>query len=262
MKHTYLILFVLLTGVTLSCKKNNQDATFKGKNQLIIGGDYSQTSAQDSIVFSFAEFDLTTTEGEIMMNVLISGEVAKTDREFKVEVVDSLSAVNKDEYSIPTGLKIPAGQTKSVFYVKIKRTPRLVNEYAKIVLRVVPNENFEPGPKTPVNYIIASNLNPWVINYGPTFKLLWTDVLTKPPSWDVGGVGMNGYVGIWSKVKHKLIIDATGIRNFSALSNAQKYQLQSVAAIYLNNYNNAHPGDPLKNENGVVIKICPGASCP
>ena len=103
-------------------------------------------------------------------------------------------------------------------------------------------ENF-PVPR---GHVIASNLSPVIINYGPTYQVNFTDMLTKPATWDIAGFGMNGYVGTWSQVKHKLIIDATGIRNFNALTNAQKYQVQSVAARYLADYNDANPGNPLK----------------
>jgi hypothetical protein len=260
--HLILILSSLFASVLTACKKNVLDPTYKGETQLIIGGDFSQNAVGDSVVFSFAEYELTTTEAQIILNARIAGDVASQDREFKVEVVDSLTTALPSEYEVPTGLKIPAGQVSTVFFLKVKRTARLVSQMAKVVLRVLPGENFKPGQKTPLGHIIASNLSPVIINYGPTYQVNFTDMLTKPATWDIAGFGMNGYVGTWSQVKHKLIIDATGIRNFNALTNAQKYQVQSVAARYLADYNDANPGNPLKNENGVVIKICPGSSCP
>ncbi len=261
MNKSFFALLLLLVLFQFACKKNEIDATYKGENQLIIGGDYwANNSARDSVVFSFAEYDLTTTEGFVTINVQISGEVADIDRPFKLAIDTPQSTALPAEFEIPGDLFIPAGQVKTAVPIKVKRTPRLLTEYAMIILKVLPNEHFKPGTLTPVNTVIASNLNPIVINYGPTFKILWTDVLTKPPTWDAAGTGISFAVGQWSMVKHQLIIDATGIRSFMSLTSPQKYALGSQAAAYLAAYNTAHPGNPLQNENGVIIGICSG--CP
>lgn len=256
-KTVFGVLVLLTTILYSSCKKNVIDSEYKGESQLIIGGDIVNNSARDSVIFSFAEYETTTTEAEIVINAIISGKVAAVDRQFKLAVNASQSNVVEGEYEIPTNLFIPAGEVKTSFPVKIKRSPRLLTEHAVLVLEVLPNENFKAGSVTPVSTIIAANLAPIIINYGPTFKIVFTDVLTMPPTWN-SAIGWG--VGQWSKVKHQFIIDATNIRSFLTLSSPEKYALISLVTDALISYNAAHPGNPLKNENGEVIGICSG--CP
>lgn len=254
-----LIFFVTLAA--LSCKKNEIDPTYKGATQLIIGGDYwANNSARDSVTFSFAEYDLNVTEGEILMNVNMAGQVSNKDREFNISVETNGTTAQASEYELPEKFIMPAGQVKTSFIVKVKRTPRLVNQTAALVLKIDPNEIFEPGVVTPVNTIIASNLNPIVINYGPSFKIVWTDQFTKPATWDVSGVGVLYNIGQWSPAKHKFMVDVTGIRSIVGLTDPQRYAIAAMMFKELDEYNEANPNNPLLNQSGVPIQIC--SSCP
>lgn len=261
MKRIYnstLVLFAFLA--VFSCKKNGIDATYRGETQLIIGGDYwANNSSLDSVTYSFAEQEVDVTVGEVLMNVSMAGQTSNQDREFKISV-DPASTAQASEYELPATFIMPAGEVKTTFTVKVKRTPRLSNELATLILKVEPNEHFTPGLVTPVNTIIAANLLPIVVNYGPSFKIVWTDMFTKPANWDVTGPGIRSYVGEWSPAKHKFIVDVAGIRSFVSLSDPEKYALAALLYKELDEYNEANPNDPLLNLNGVPIQICP--NCP
>lgn len=262
MKYIFLGAFTLLaTSLFFSCKKNGIDATYKGDTQMIIGGDYwANNSDKDSVVFSFAEFNSNVTEGEVVINMNIAGNVANVDREVNIVVREQGTTALPAEYELPNPLIMPAGQVKASFVVKVKRTPRLQSALATLVLEVLPNEHFKPGVFTPVNTIIASNLLPAVVNFGPTFKIVWTDTYTKPATWDVAGVGVVFYFGKWSPAKHKFIVEATGVRNFANLSTAERYRIQSLSYQALRAYNLANPSNPILNQDNVPIQIC--SNCP
>lgn len=254
-----LIFFAVLAAV--SCKKNEIDPTYKGSSQIIMGGDYwVNNSDRDSVVFSFAEYETNVTEGEVLMNVNMAGQVSSQDREFKISVEPNGTTAQASEYELPEKFIMPAGQVKTTFVVKVKRTARLLNEFATLILKIEPNEHFEPGVATPVNTVIASNLNPIVINYGPTFKIVWTDQFTKPATWDVSGVGVLYNIGQWSPAKHKFMVEVTGIRSIVGLTDPQRYAMAALMYKALDEYNEANPNNPLLNLSGVPIQIC--SSCP
>lgn len=250
----------MIAGLLFACKRNVLDPVYKGKNQLVIGSDFSQNTAADSVIFSFAELENNVKEGNIIVNVQISGQISDKDRSFKLEANAAGTTALPEEYEIPQSVVVPAGAVRTTIYLKVKRTARLTGTLAKLRLQVVGNENFEPGVVTQVGTFIASNMPQFMVNYGPAFDFLWTDMLTKPPTWDAAGYGFSFAVGNWSKVKHQLIIDATGTRSFMSATSPEKYALAAKAARFLADYNTAHPGAPLRNEDGIIISIC--SNCP
>ena len=82
-------------------------------------------------------------------------------------------------------------------------------------------------------------------------KIIFTDRLSKPANW--------GFVGDYSVVKHQFMIETTGQKwdQDFFLEILPEYGLLQfwVGTLKTNliNYNNAHPGNPLRDENGDLV---------
>ncbi len=246
MKTLHILFFIIVFfAATIACRKNKLDPAFRSEARISLTANEADGARADSIVFTFAIWPSSLVDTQINLYAQVMGNLVDRERAFKVEV-DTSSTAKTDEYEYPKNLVVPPGNYRVAIPVKIKRSARLVNAQAKLKLNIVPNDNFLPGPR------VSTGL----VNSGPSYSIIWSDQLTKPAFWDQVGVGMLWTVGKWSKVKHQLIIDATGIRNFQDLTTADKYYIASKSLEYLNAYNAGHPGNPMKNENGLVIDIC------
>jgi len=233
-------LYLIIQFAISSCDKNELDPSFKADARLLLTVSSDQGAVADSVLFSFAVWSPNLQDTIIMVTAQVMGNLSKVDREFKI-AVDPTSTALVSEYSLPSNFSIPANDFKFSFPVTIKRTARLTTEVAKLTLLVVENENFKPGSKVT-----------GTVNSGPSFNILWADVLTKPTIWDSG---MLFAVGKWSKVKHQLIIDLTGIREYSSTTTAQRFAIASILLDWVNTYNASHPGNPLLDENGDLVRI-------
>lgn len=236
---------ILIALVTLpllfACKKNEQDKTYKDVNRIGIAGDPLEYATADSLLFSFAVYPAGTSEAPVSVIATIMGGVSSSDREFQLEIDPAKTTAMPAEYALPPSFIVKAGSATARIPVVLKRSTRIQSSSVKLALRVAANANFEAAPKS-------------------TFSLVWTDELTKPANWDgSGAVGF--YFGKYSKVKHRLIVDATEYKNLAVLSGLynQLFYIASRALEDLTAYNAAHPGEPLKSEGGIAIGIC--SSC-
>ena len=243
-KRLYILLLLLPALAFLGCRKNVLDPAFRSDARILLTANDTDGARGDSLVFTFAIWPNSLLDTTMYLYAQVMGTVAPVERAFTIQV-DPASTALSSEYELPSSFKVPANGFRIPLPIKINRTARLTNSAAKLILRVMPDENFQPGP-----------LVGGLVNAGPVFSLIWTDELTKPAFWDQSGSGMLWTLGKWSKVKHQMVIDATGIRNFQDMSVADKYYVASKALEYLTEYNRNHPGSPLKNENGIVIDIC------
>ncbi|MGV3764503.1 MAG: DUF4843 domain-containing protein [Chitinophagaceae bacterium] len=240
-KRIYILLLLLPALAFLGCRKNVLDPAFRSDARLLLTANNSDGALGDSLVFSFAIWPNSLRDTVVNLYAQVMGTVTPEERTFTLQV-DPASTAQPSEYVLPTSFKVPGNGFRVAIPVKINRTARLTDASAKLVLRVMPDDSFLPGP------VVTS-----VVNSGPVFSLIWTDVLTKPVTWDNN---MLWSVGKWSKVKHQLVIDATGIRNFQNITIAEQYYIASRSLEFLTEYNRNNPGNPKKNENGVVIDIC------
>lgn len=240
-KINYYIILAFLLAASAACKKNEHDPAFKEQARLQVGGLDTEGARQDSISFTYAIWPTTLVDTTITVIAQAMGNASAADRVFKV-VAGPGTTAQPSEYVLPDNLVIPANTFRITFPVKIKRSERLKTEVAKLVVSVQGNEYFLPGP------VLTGTAN-----LGPTFSIVWTEVLTQPAVWNNS---MLYAVGRWSRVKHQAIIDVTGIRNYETLTYSQTYAIASVMLDWLTDYNAAHPGAPLLDEKGQEVRIC------
>ncbi|MNL10177.1 hypothetical protein D3C87_1309710 [compost metagenome] len=184
MKQIFIAL-ILLSSLS-ACKKEEV------KNYE--GGDRVQFSRQstnpaipyiDSLSFSF------TTKGSKVFDTLaipvdITGRVADTDREIKVELITGESSAKAGvDFDFGRGV-IKAGQSKGFFALILRKTPELETQRKVVAFRIVESDQFKPG--------IVKQLK---------CKVAFFNFLVKPIDWDTR---LFRYFGTYSKVKYRFIL--------------------------------------------------------
>lgn len=190
----------------------------------------------DSLVYSFG-LHPGDREGEVSVPLSLVGLASSTSRTVGVEVVEAETTAkeNVDFSLLPS--EFPADEVKGSLKVKLIRNSKLDNtdnekdKASKRVLtiRLCGNEYFEPAP------IDAA-----------VFRIVITNELTKPTGW---------IFDEYSRVKHEFVIKHTGVATDydTVWSTSEKIRWKGVLINALYEYNKAHPGQPLTDENGLPV---------
>lgn len=239
------VLFIIIIPVLLfaACKKNSNEAAYKGEARILLFGDPNQGAQGDSVFYVFANYPQSQTEKQINIKVQLVGNTSPDDRQFSLIVDKARSTALPSEYHLPESLVLPANAYEAIVPVTIYRTARLKNDTARLVLKAMSTADLKVDPVKP------GNLGEMV-----EFKIIWLDKLVQSDDWAFH------IWGNYSRAKHQLIIDVTGIADFSELTVDDLYSIASQCNAYIEKYNEEHPGNPLKDENGNIIRYCP--TCP
>jgi hypothetical protein len=195
--------------------------------------------------YTFYYEDATVKEDTVFFDIYAIGGTAKNDRSFTLQqeqLPNTLNAVAGTHYvafsdaRVSKHYTIKAGTVHARVPVIVLRDPSLKTATPVLKFKVTDDTNFKIGE--------VSNI--WR-------KVLITDRLSQPPAW-------TGF-GTYSVVKHKFMIDVTGEKwdqDFFLFVRAdfglQGYYV-AVVKTALIDYNLAHPGNPLKDENGELVVI-------
>lgn len=204
MKHTFL--YCLLGGATLlglaSCEKSlpvydspecrlNFDVDYDGNTKELVAKSYSFIYADDDVMQDTVWIKLTTM-----------GFLSDEDRPFELQQVpaddgtDAVPGVHyvafddaswKDKY-----LSVPGGANEVKVPVVVKKDASLSLETVSLWIKVKDNANFVQGYE---RYCLM--------------KILITNQLVRPSNWTDD---MNYYYDAYGPVKHRLMIDATGLK--------------------------------------------------
>lgn len=187
-----------------------------------------EAAGNDSIVYSF-RLHPDVTEDLVEVPVQLIGLASSQPREISVEVLnDRSTAVENTDFVIETS-EIQADSIKGVLKVTVKKTDALNQASRKFTLRLCANEYFEAAP---INQSV--------------FTIVLNNELMAPEGW---------IFGEYSQVKHEFVIKHTGVATdyYNKWSNSEKIWWKGKLINALYEYNLAHPGDPLKDENGILI---------
>lgn len=227
-----LFAIVTLTAIT-SCTVD--DFTYQDTARVRLEGPEVYSAGTDSLTFSFVTYSEETQSIVMNIDVRIMGPVANHDRTAAITVVDSLTSATQDLYGLPLTVTVPADSAHATLPVTLKRGAVLQQQSASLCIEVAPSADFYPG-----------------VNEQKRFTLIWSDVLQKPKNWD----SLEEFFGSYSNTKYRFMIEnAEGITEFDAdemtWAELQSYKIKFQNA--LNDYNTAHPGAPLRDENGVLV---------
>ena len=202
-----------------------------------------------STTYNFTEHPENVEIGCDTVNIpfLITGSAMDKERVIKVRLSpeDTITA-EESMYELLSG-SVPAGSYQGQLQVKINYSPLLDDSVYVTRLRVVATEDF---PVTDLN--------------GRGFSLYITNKIGRPANWSQ----LNNYFGEYSDSWYRFILDATGLPSLPYWSprgsadpnnpDPERWtmtgtEVKAYAALVkekLTEYNNEHPGNPLKHEDG------------
>ena len=231
-KMKLMILLLAVIGMLTACE--NDKFYFQDDARVRIEGPYEWAVGTDSLTFSFAAYPSQVQEQGMEMKLYVMGEAAATDRTAKLAIDRTLTTANDDQYVFPETVTIPAGKLEAPFIVTLKRAD-LTSGTVSLYFRVVETNDFKVG-------VIEQN----------HFCIKWNDTLSKPKNWDTE---LLEFFGEYSLVKYRFIIDTIGFGEFSAtsMSWSELTNYKIIMKTALDEYNDAHPGAPLTDENGQLV---------
>lgn len=159
-----------------SCSEKDIDSFDKGNSYIyfdipyILASDGTESAnRQDSISYSFALDAEEVRDTTIKVVVKVIGMAADYDRPYNLEVISDKTTATSAEWNpdIINNRSIKAGELTDTIRINVQRTETLQNEWMKIYLRIIPNENFAIG---------YDNLK--------EVKVSFSDILAKPDWWD------------------------------------------------------------------------------
>lgn len=242
---------ILLMGLILASCQKAPYQIFQDENRIQFGPEkrlfYNPTNTfQDSLkLHTFAYLENSKMSDTVYFDLYTMGETSSKDRAFKIvqeQVANEQNAIADVHYKSFSNTSnsnlyvIKAGQMHSRVPVVLLRDSSL--REMSVVLKIVVQENeyFKKGQEQLI----------WR-------KLIFTDKLNRPSSWNVG------ILGKYSEVKHRFMISATQqkwddafILEINRDVQAQHYWLGKVKTALLK-YNNDHPTDPLRDEDQELI---------
>ena len=228
-KFKSIILLLAVIGMFTACE--NDKFYYQDEARVRIEGPYEWAVGTDSLTFSFAVYPSQVQEQDMEMKLYVMGEAASTDRTAKLAINKSLTTADASQYVFPETVTIPAGKLEAPFIVTLKRTDNSVSLY----FNVVESNDFKAG-------VIEQD----------HFCIKWNDTLSKPKNWDTE---LLEFFGAYSLVKYRFIIDTLGFGEFSAtsMSWSELTNYKIIMKTALDEYNDAHPGNELKDENGQLV---------
>lgn len=250
------ILFMLsvCTIIFISCAKDeyyifNDEARIQFGPPIVPRGT-TVSEYQDTLKGATFYYDAENiTRDTIYFDIYTIGKLSKTDRSYKIEQINLPNVDNAipgkhyvafDDPSLTNAYSINADSVHAKVPIVILRDPELKTKTINLGFQIVENNDFKLG----------ENSKLWR-------KLQITDRLNKPNNWTT--TISQYYFGAYSVRKHQFMIETTQERwddNFfsevySAIDLINYYK--SFLGTALIDYNNAHPGNPLKDENGELI---------
>jgi hypothetical protein len=253
-RRNYIIIAIAIIALA-SCKQDNY-YLYNDVARLQFGPEMSRiyqptfNLADTTKNYSFFYAAPTRTQDTVFFDIYAIGGTSTKDRPFALQqeqVKDgSTNAVSGTDYkafndpTVANAYVIKAGQIHTFVPIVMLRSAALKTTTVTLKIVVAENSNFKMGEKS----------NTWR-------KVIFTDRLSQPTAWNAYWITY--MLGPYSVAKHSFVIESTGQRWDDAFMTilyndyGQMKYYQSVYKTALIVYNNAHPGNPLKDEFGAII---------
>ena len=199
--------------------------------------------------YTFVYEPASVTQDTVWFDIYTSGDVSAVDRHFKLEQIQVAGGKNAvagrdykafDDASVNKHYVIKANQSHTLVPIVLLRSAALKQDELVLQVNVVANENFGEGEERCL----------WR-------KVYFADKLSRPPSWT--DYNSTRYFGTYSVTKHAWMIEVTGAKwdeafvSVLAYSQGDLYYYLGKVKQELADYNNSHPGNPMKDENGLLV---------
>jgi hypothetical protein len=239
MQNNKLIIYAALLCSALMTACSKEDRLMYEQDARVYFSKYVTNS--DSVVYSFATGPEDIIVDTAWLNFRIMGDAVGHDREIKLKVLDSSTAVAGYHYAVQP-LVLPANEFTATVPVLLYRRPGLKDSMVHVVFEIAESGDFKPG--------YNDKPNPFAHKYDRLhYKISINDQLLKPGNWD-NSLAPN--FGTYSMTKFKFMIDVTGktVWTGSIYPGDLQYLIQTVK-LALYNYEQAN--GPMYDENGEQV---------
>lgn len=249
MKSRSIITIILLVLVFFSCSKDEID-TYGDTNYIFFEkiGEDGEYPVQD---FTFVFENETIMEKIVEIPVTYTGRFYGTDRDFSIEVVDSLTTATEGVHFVienKDGQKIEKNTEGGNALIKVLRTEDMTEDVFQIGIRLVENNAFKIGQ----NNTILLNIS---------------DLFNEPDWWPVQN-GFSSNLGSFTVVKATLWLKFMGVTDgsdpwavepygytneYGSISPVEAERKSSVVSFI--NWLSESEGAPYYDENGTLVLL-------
>jgi len=232
-KTTKLVLAACMAAALSACSVD--DFTYQDEARVRLGGPEIYAAGTDSLTFSFVTYSDETQQMVMDIDVYLMGNTTDYDRTAAVQIVGDKTTATADMYDLPLSVTLPADSAHATLPVTLKRRSALTAKAVRLCIEVVETSDFKVG-----------------VEEERRFTLIWSDVIAKPKNWS----DLEEFFGSYSDTKYRFMIEnAGGLTEFDtdemSWAQLQNYKMKFQNA--LDDYNAAHPGNPLRDEDGVLV---------
>lgn len=231
------IFIALVAMLAMASCSSDEDFFYRDEARIRLVGPELWTAGSDSLTFSFVTTTSDTRETTMSVEAQIMGNVADHDRTAAIEIDQAGTTASADLYSVPTSVVIPAGKAAGSFDVVLRRSQQLTTKAVRLRIKVASSADFLVG-----------------VNEENHLTLIWNDMVSRPKNWE----SLEEFYGTYSDTKYRFMIE-TALGKGDFISESLTWaQLQSFKIMFqnaLNDYNAAHPGSPLTDENGNLVSF-------
>lgn len=188
MKYIVLICFCLALA---SCDKEGTGMYDAAQRFIYI----PDSAGMDTAFVSFKHHPGVDTY-RVPFEIRLIGEKAGQDLSYGLMVVDSLTTAAAAEYKLPEHPLFGSGKYRDTLWIELLKTERLQTQEVRLVVMLVPNENFEAG--------YSDRL---------TASVTFNDMMSQPLWWD-DYITIN-FLGEYSEKKYMEFFTCTGVSDLT-----------------------------------------------
>ena len=207
------LLFAMALGVAFASCSEKEVPLYDTDNANFIE---FVAPTEDTASFSFMFHPEVAAGGayDLAIPVKILGQAKNVDREYKVIVVDSLtSATEGKHFSMPEKFVFRAGLFVDTLFVKLYRTADLKTDVVSLGVRIENSKDFFAGQ-------VDFRESIWFINDSFAQPAWWTTYATDRYN-SVEYI----FLGEYSDKKYELLIQVTGVSDWTDLSDDERRML-------------------------------------
>ncbi len=207
-KYIKKIMLICATVLSVIACKEDEIDLFSGSDVLyfkwsVDGFNNDSSKRLDSVYVSFASKTPDVVDSIYNIPVKILGNLTDFDREFKVQVLPTSTAVEGVDFIMPTNVFIPAQSVTAMLPITLLRTETMQNEAVSIKVGLVPNEYFRTD-----YYGTAEKIDSHELLKYNEIEVAVSDILNKPFWWDRI---IKFYLGDYSRKKLMLFATVNNI---------------------------------------------------
>ncbi|MBD3588813.1 DUF4843 domain-containing protein [Bacteroides sp. GM023] len=249
MKNILLAGVMAYMGISLliSCQEEGLVVNGNDISYINFNKDLTKDTTRISFEIYPLEEGMDVKIAEVPVEVAIFGKIQDKDLEFTISQDENMSTLPASQCILSEKYVFKGGQLLDTIYVKIKNSPDLKTTTKYIALKINAEGEVGEGVATYSRAIIAV-----------------TDRLVKPDWWDLKD--MDGeystvdyyYLGFYSDTKYRMFLEILRENDDELFDGKDKVKLRKYSLLLkyeVAEYNELHPGAPLRDEKGALIEV-------